>query len=362
MQYRTYGQTGKQVSVIGFGGMRFEDPKDTKQAVELVHYAYERGVNYFDTAPAYCNDLSESLMGEAFRDMDRDSFFVSTKSGAPQGDALRRDLEKSLERMGIEKIDFFHIWGVLSLEAWEQRKRGGAVAAALKAREEGLVEHVVFSTHMPGEEMLSVFEEHVMEGVTLGYNAINFPLRKRGLQGAAAAGLGVVTMNPLGGGLIPQFEEKFQFIKKDPADTIVQAALRFNLSHAEITSCLVGFKNREEVDAALKALDQFEPYGGEEVKRMEQEIEDAFDGLCTGCQYCMPCPAGLMIPQLMDGYNHMMLYHDEQQVINRMHWHWWLKPETAAACTECGECEDKCTQHLPIIERMKEMAKLKSNW
>jgi predicted aldo/keto reductase-like oxidoreductase len=296
-------------------------------------------------------------MGAAFKQMPRESFYASTKCGEADGDAVRKSLEKSLTRMNLQSVDFFHIWCVVTLDQWRKRVEGGAVAAAVKAKEEGLVSHVVVSSHLPGDELKDVLAEGPFEGVTLGYCALNFPFRQAAVDAAAEMQLGVVTMNPLGGGLIPRNPERFDFLRGPSDKNVVEAAIRFNVSNPAITCALVGFSNKEHVDQAVAAVEGFEPYPAEHVERLRREALAAYDGLCTGCGYCMPCPSGVAIPKLMDGYNHKILK-TEGSVADRLRWHWSLTPEAAAACTLCGACEDKCTQHLPIRERMKEIAEL----
>src|ERR1039458_6336321 len=121
MWYKPYGLTGKQVSVISFGGMRFTNPADIEGSAELLLHAHKSGINYFDTAPYYCQDKSEDIFGAAIRQMKPGTFYVSTKSSEPNGDKLRKSLDKSLKRLGVPKIHFFHIWCVISPEIWRQR-------------------------------------------------------------------------------------------------------------------------------------------------------------------------------------------------------------------------------------------------
>ena len=204
MWYKPYGQTGKQVSVIGLGGMRLPRPQDPQAMADLVVYAHDQGINYFDTAPLYCEDKSEEIMGRAFKAMPRDSFYCSTKCGSAKGDELRQSLERSLRRLGVEVIDFFHIWCLLRPGQLQERIDGGAIPAAVKAKEQGLIRHLVVSTHLPGAEIAKVLGTGTFEGVTLGYNVLNFPFRSEGVAAAQRLGLGVVTMNPLGGGIIPR--------------------------------------------------------------------------------------------------------------------------------------------------------------
>ena len=359
MLYREYGKTGKELSVIGFGGMRFDNPEDIDANAEIVLHAYRKGVNYFDTAPAYCEDKSEDIVGAAIKQMEPGTFYVSTKCSSPDGGKLRGRLEASLKRLGVERIDFYHIWCVMSKEAWQKRKAGGAVAAAWKAKEEGLIGHVAMSSHMPGNEMSDVLDEGLLEGVTLGYCAIDFPYRDEGVNAAGRLGLGVVTMNPLGGGLIPRNAERFSFLRGPENASVVAAALRFNVSNPAVTSAIVGFTTKQHVDEAVAAIEGFQPYSRARIEQIREHILDSFDGLCTGCGYCLPCSEGLPIPRIMDAYDFRTLTDgNDQQARNRLKWHWGLSPAEAAKCTECGDCEDKCTQHLPIRERMKEIAAL----
>ena len=358
MWTKKYGKTGKDVSVISFGGMRFPNPADIDASAELVRYAYEKGINYFDTAPFYCDDKSEDICGAAFAHMDRSKFYCSSKCGSPDGATFRESLEKSLKRLGVEQIDFFHVWCVLTMEAWQGRKDGGAVAAAMKAKEEGLIGHVVVSSHLKGEELAQVLGEGYFEGVTLGYCAINFPYRQRAVDAAEELDLGVVTMNPLGGGMIPDNADRFAFLQGSQDRSVVEAALRFNVSQPAITSALVGFSTKEQVDQAVAAVSDFQPFDAQRIEQIRQQVLGAFDGLCTGCGYCVPCPVGVDIPRMMDSYNQNVLYGEPKKMIPRLKYHWGMKPEQAAACSMCGKCEKVCTQHLPIRERLKEIAAL----
>ena len=365
MQYKEYGKTGKKVSVIGFGAMRFrkEDYSESfDQCVEILVRANELGINYFDTAPHYCDDKSEEILGEAFKSMPN-PFYVSTKSTIyleKTADEVRRRIEKSLKRMGLEKITFFHMWGILNMNQYRKvMAPGGPYEGALKAKEEGLIEHIAFSTHCSGDEIETIVNEGCYEGVTLGYNATNFAFRQKGIKAAYKKGLGVVTMNPLGGGIIPQNPEFFSFIKQDKNETLAQAALRFNISHKEITVALSGMKSIEEVEENVKAADTINQLTEEQLNKMAEKLNRSLDSLCTGCQYCMPCPQGIEIPKFMDAYNMHILGKSDKEVIDRIKGHWGVKKKRAAGCIACGRCEELCTQHLPIIERLKFMASVK---
>jgi predicted aldo/keto reductase-like oxidoreductase len=339
--------------MIGFGGMRFDGANDKETNAEVVVHAYNKGINYFDTAPGYGD--SEDVFGVAFRQMDRSKFYVSTKSSKSDPAALRSDLETSMKRMGVDCIDFFHIWWVVTLEDWASRVDGGAVAEAFKMKEEGLVKHVVLSSHLHGEGIAQVLSEAPLEGVLLGYCAINFPFRDAGVSAAGERGLGVMTMNPLGGGLIPRNADRFDFLRDTDDPSVVAAALRFNLSNPFITSALVGLTTKQQVDEACAAAENFTPYDDAHVAAIRERIEEKFDGICTGCGYCLPCPKELEIPKYMDAHDQGMLMDDLAVITGRLAMHWKLPPDQILQCNQCGQCEKKCTQHLPITQRLEKV-------
>lgn len=362
MLYKEYGKTGKKLSVIGFGGMRFEKQGvdwDLDYNAEMIHRANSLGINYFDTAPIYyCDSRSEDFFGYAFKNMPGE-FYVSTKSGERNGDELRRQLETSLRRMDVPKIDFFHIWCIMSLDDYRDRlKPGGPYEAAMKAKEEGLIDHVVASTHCNGAEIEIIADEGRFEGLTVGYNAINAPYRQQGLDAAYRNKMGIVTMNPLSGGLIPKNPQKFQYLCRDSNDSVVDAALRFNAAQKEITVVLAGMDTLESVEQNAAVgngnLDVPESW----IKGIKSQDNKLLDQLCTGCQYCLPCPQGVEISKHMDTYNLKLLEDPGHKSV--IEWYWGLSNRDAAKCTACGVCETKCTQHLNIIERLEEIQGWKS--
>ncbi len=360
MLYRTYGNTGKSCSVLGFGGMRFRNVDDREACVSMIVEAAEGGINYFDTAPAYFGVKSEELFGAGFRELRRRGrpYYCATKTTQSSEQGIRREIEAQLRRLDVEAIDFYHIWCILTPEAWQARKRDGVLATFRKLREEGLVRHVCVSSHLIGDEIETLLEEEGFEGVLFGYSAYNVPAREKAFAAVRRRSLGCVVMNPLGGGLIPQNPELFRFIKKSERQDVVEAALHFLWSHAEITTALAGFGDSREIQQALRAVAAFPGIDEEHVARVRGAMDGAFRDLCTGCQYCDDCPEKVPVPQLMDAYNHLALYGNNEAALDRLKWHWSTPASAAAACSECGQCEQACTQHLPIIERLKRVAAL----
>ena len=138
MIYREYGNTGAKVSVVGFGGMRFDELKSNEENAQLLLYAQSKGINYFDTAPTYCSDTSEDIFGVALKQMteSRDSYYISTK-GMPvdfdTADKARSAVEKSMKRLNVDKIDFYHVWCIRRIDHYElAMKKGGQYEGLLR--------------------------------------------------------------------------------------------------------------------------------------------------------------------------------------------------------------------------------------
>ncbi|MGI6433078.1 MAG: aldo/keto reductase [Sphaerochaetaceae bacterium] len=364
MIYREFGKTGKTVSAVGFGAMRFKreeyEKGDFSTSAKIVQHAHKKGVTYFDTAPDYCDGQSENILGEAFKQMERSSFYVSTKCGlhnATTADKARAMVEQSLTRMGLDYIDFYSMWCIKTPEEYrEVLKKGGIYEGALKAQQEGLIKHVCFTTHLSGEEIADVAHDDLFEAVTLGYNAINFAYRQKGIDACYDAGLGIVTMNPLGGGIIPQYPDYFSFLQRGD-DSLVVSALKFILSQNKATVVLPGMSSIQEVDENVLAAENLQSSSQNMLDEMATHLNTELNTLCTTCAYCDMCPEGIPIPRLLDSYNMYILTNgDKDALFSRIKNHWEIDPQWAAACTACGQCETLCTQKLPIIARLATIA------
>ncbi len=359
MIYHKYGSTGIDLSAIGFGGMRFENQNDVDACASLLKSAYDAGINYFDTAPGY--GKSEDLYGVALKEMkktrDEKPFYVSTKTMKAEPKEIREQLEVSLKRMNIDYIDFYYVWYVLTLEAYKGRKVKGALKEFERLKEEGLIKHICVSTHMIGTDIGEMLQDYPFDGVLLGYSVMNFPFRDAGLDSAAKLNRGVAVMNPLGGGIIPQYPDRFDFVKSKEEETVVESALRFLINDPRITVSLVGFSNQNDLAEAIRAVDGYQPIPKEKIQEIRDSLQGAFNELCTGCRYCDNCPEGVPVPKMMDAYNHYMLRDMPVAMVERLIWHWGIGPESDLIrnCIQCGNCEDACTQKLPIIERLAQI-------
>ncbi len=358
MIYRELGKTGRRVSVIGFGGMRFRAIDDRDACAAALERALALGITYFDTATGYFKGKSEERFGEVLADQP---VLISTKSSADTADGLRRDLDGALRRLRRPRVDILHIWCVMTFEEYRQRRAGGAVAAAQQARAEGLVGEVFLSTHMDGAAIAEALRDGDFAGVTLGFSAINAPYRAAGVAAAARRGLAVVCMNPLGGGVIPRNAERFAFLQGPDDRSVAEGALRYVVGAPGVSAALVGCADVAEVEAAAAAVTPFVPWTPARAAALRERLSRELDRLCTGCEYCVAgCPVRVPIPPLMMAYNQRLLGGGDAAVRRALSFEWDLKPAAADACTACGACEKVCTQKLPVIARLKHIAGLQA--
>lgn len=368
MYYKEYGNTGIKVPAVGLGTMRFDD-EDIKagrleKCAEIPLYALEKGINYWDTAPLYCDDKSEIVTGIALSQVKREDVMVTSKvnfnalDNDKSRDAFFRRLDKTLTRLQTDYLDFYYMWCLRTLDAYNEHRKY-LYEYFLEAKEQGLVKNIVFSSHMPGDEIVTALEPDKFKGMLIGYNALNYKFRQSGLEEAYNHGMGVVVMNPLGGGMIPQNPETFKYLTEGTDLTVPQAALRFVASHKEVSITLAGCTTKEHVDDAVKAVENLKERPAAEIIKDYEDKGVALNNLCTGCGYCVGCPKGIEIPKYMDAYNQRIFTGKEDDAIFRLNGMWGGLPrEIAGTCISCGKCEKLCTQHLPIIDRLGEISRM----
>jgi len=369
MIYKTFGNTGAKVSALGFGAMRLpmkeSDGKkivDEELAVPLMQYAFDMGVNYIDSAPGYCEKLSEVAVGKALKGY-RDKVYLSTKNPIEDndGDHWMGRLENSLKKLDTDYIDFYHFWGInlKGFQSWQGLKFG-PLEAAQKAKDQGLIKHISFSYHDAPENFKPIVDSGLFETVLAQYNLLDRS-NEENLAYAKSKGLGVVVMGPVGGGRLGAPSEKIQgMLKNKPAST-AEMALRFVLANESIDIALSGMSNLDQVKENVAVASRSGYLTEEElqhVRAMLDENKNLAKLYCTGCDYCKPCPQGIDIPYLFEIMNRHRVYQLTEhaksvykEVING----WgWRKSADASKCAACGTCEEKCPQKLPIIKQLQE--------
>jgi predicted aldo/keto reductase-like oxidoreductase len=364
MYYKQFGNTGLKVSAVGMGTMRYNDDDinagNLDKCSDVVLYAHERGINFFDSAPFYCQDKSEIITGMALSQLKRDSFFISSKTNLntldnkTSADDFRWRLENSLKRLKVDYLDFYYLWCMLDLEGFKMQY-DLLYPHFEQAKKDGLIRQITISSHMQGAELEKVVDSNSFDGMLIGYNALNYRFRQAGITAAYDKGMGIVVMNPLGGGLIPNNPETFSYLTEGTDLTVAQAALRFVASHREISVALAGCTTKAHVDDAVRAVENLVEQPAREVYEEYENKGMALNNLCTGCGYCKPCPQDIDIPKYMDAYNSHIF---GESMGDRLKYHWRIPISKAGECIQCEKCESLCTQHLPIIERLAEIALL----
>ena len=369
MQYTEFGKTGIKMSRLGFGAMRLPTKEvdgkkifDEEESIRMMQRAYELGVNYFDTAPGYCDTISEIIVGKAVKPF-RDKIYLSTKypTENASGDDFQQKLEHSLMQLDTDYIDFYHFWGI-SLDKYENKVDipDGPLARAIKMKEQGVIRNISFSFHDKPENMIEIIKRGngIFSSVLCQYNLLD-RANEDAIAFAHEQGLGVTIMGPVGGGRLGAPSKAIQDLMPGKVQSTAETALRFVMNNPNVNIALSGMSSMEMVEENARVASNMEPLSDEENTRLQAMMEEnkrLADLYCTGCNYCMPCPKGLNIPEIFK----LMNYHRVYQLTDYAKANYasigtnpWQKYENAAACVGCGLCEQKCPQHLKIREQLK---------
>jgi len=369
MQYREFGKTGIKMSTLGFGAMRLpmvgegEDRKvNYDMATPMMQKAFELGVNYIDTAPYYCDKDSEVAVGKALKGW-RDKVYVSTKNPIENdsADDWRKRLESSLTKLDTDYIDFYHFWGISqkSFRHWETLT-DGPLQAAERAKAEGLIKHISFSYHDSADNLRYIIDSGRFESVLIQYNLLDRS-NEENLAYAHEKGLGVVVMGPVGGGRLGKPSEVILNLLKNKPASSAEMAMRFVLANPNVDISLSGMETIQMVEENTKIAAQSGHLTEAEllqVKAMMEENKKLAQLYCTGCDYCKPCPQNIKIAHIFGIMNNHKVYeltdHAKAAYAELMAGTGWVKSKLYDSCIQCGECEQKCPQKLPIIKQLKE--------
>ena len=372
MEYRRFGKTNENISVITLGGMRYkhgwEPPRARLPAasiancVETTRQAFAAGINHIETAHGYMK--SEHLYGVALKELQtpRADFKMMTKGSPMTVDETRRLVEEQLAALDLDYVDFYGWHGINNEERLQAAiATGGPVEALHRLKEEGMIRHIGFSTHGPLEVILKAIATDLFSFVNLHYYYFfqrNFPAVK--LAGEKDMGVFIISPNEKGGQLWNPSQKVRQLCEPW---TAIQFNGRFCLSHPEITTLSMGMHAPEHFEQNLVVLNDnesdspaFEPIKS----RMDAPLGE-IAGFCTLCNECLPCPENINIPEvlrfrnLVEGYE-MTDYGKFRYNMLEGKGHWF--PGTFAFhCTECGDCLPRCPENLDIPRLLKETHK-----
>lgn len=332
MEKRMLGKTGFEVSAVGFGGIPIQRV-DEDLAYALIEEAYNRGINFIDTARGYME--SESLLGAALEKFGRDKFILATKSMARTYDGVKEEFEISLKNLRTDHIELFQFHNIKSKEELDMiMGEDGAYKAIKEYQDRGIIKEIGLSSH--SVDLLDIALD------TDYFSTIQYPYNPVETQGEAvfkkakSKNIGVIVMKPLAGGAIPMGE----------------LCIRFILENKDVSVAIPGMDSLEQIQENTRPAIDGKPLTDEERNILSKEAFTLGEEFCRRCGYCAPCSVGIDIPTqfIMDGYYTRYNLQD------------WAKTRydslelKASDCTDCGICEDKCPYNLPIRRMLKRVS------
>ncbi len=362
MRYRVLGKTGVEVSALGFGCMRFPtlegDAIDEAKAIEMIRFGIDNGINYLDTAFFYHGGNSERLVGKAVKDGYREKAYIATK--LPLGnvnceDDVERIFNEQLEKLDVNYIDFYLLHAVNN-DSWDNRVVKYNIMPKLeKLKAQGKIRHIGFSFHddlWVFKKVIDAYDGFEFCQIQFNYIDVDYQAGVEGLEYAASKDLGVIVMEPLLGGKLANLNEKVAE-KLGEEKNPVEWALDFVWNRPEVGMLLSGMGSMQMVEDNIGYAEKAQ--AGMLSERQLNMLADAkrtFDELnlvpCTGCEYCMPCPAGVLIPQVFSAFNNITV--GGRRLVKE------IFPDienNASLCKKCGKCEAACPQHIKIIDMLK---------
>ncbi len=339
MERMVLGRTGLEVQRLGFGGIPIQRVSEA-EAVATVRRAVERGIDFIDTSRAY--STSERRIGLALREMDGAAsvgrrVVLASKSHARTADAVRADLETSLQNLGRDYIDIYKCHFVASYADYQRvTGSGGALEALLKARDEGLIGHIGITSH--NLEVLSrSLDDDLFDVIMVCFSFLEPQARETIIPKALEKNVGVLAMKPFSGGVIEDS----------------RLALKYTLAEPGVL-VLAGVESPDLVDANWNVLEEVSYQGvalTEEENARIADLQRMYDKVfCRRCDYCQPCTENIPIQSVLG----------VRSMVKRMGMDLFKKGpflagiERARNCAECGECATRCPYDLPIPDLIKE--------
>ncbi len=327
MKTMKLGKTDLVISEVGFGAIpiiRLEHP----EAVRVLRHAYEKGITFFDTANAYRD--SEDKIGSAFEGM-RDRVVLASKTLRRDGEGVRKHLERSLRLLRTDHLDLYQLHQIAQETTWEAvTAPGGALEEAIRARDVGKIRYLGVTSHsMP--MALRLIRTGLFSTVQVPFNFIEDGAAEELLPAASQLGVGFIVMKPFGGGAIDN----------------AGIALKFLRQYPEIVP-IPGFEATEQVDEICDIYAHSNTVTERDRSIMERYRQELGNRFCRRCEYCQPCPHGVMITPAM-GYP-IVAKKMSPEVATE-----FLKApmESVPLCTECGACIQLCPYDLPVPEILK---------
>jgi predicted aldo/keto reductase-like oxidoreductase len=343
---------------------------DQPEAIKMIRHSIDNGVNYVDTAYPYHGGESERVVGKALKEGYREKVRLATKMPSwlvEKYEDFDKYLDEQLEKLDTTHIDYYLLHG-LNTKRWPLLKELGVFEWAEKAKEDGRIKYLGFSFHDEYpvfERILEDAEHFTFCQIQLNYMDTEYQAGIKGLKLAAEKGLAVVIMEPIKGGKLgvtPPQDVIDVWSKSEVKRTPADWALQWVWNLPEVSVVLSGMSMMRHVEENLVSASNSGPGT---LKTYElvlvEEAKNAYLNLgfvgCTACNYCMPCPSGVAIPEILGLYNEYY-QSGRSDEIKTKYWE-QITPETHSSnCISCAACEAQCPQNLPIIKFMGETARM----
>lgn len=388
MEMRKDVLTGKPVSLLGFGCMRLpvidakQDQIDIARAQEMIDYAYENGVNYFDTAYPYHEGKSELFIGESLKKYPRDSFFLADKMpgwSIKSAEDAPRIFYEQLEKCQVEYFDYYlcHSVGRDATHFTDVYEKFGVLEFLLRMKKEGKIRHLGFSFHGPQDCFKPILDYHDWDFVQIQLNYVDWTYQdaREKYEMLTKRGIPCVVMEPVqGGNLVKLCDKSVERLKAaEPDRSIASWAIRFAASLPNVMTVLSGMSDMAQVKDNADTIGHFKALNEQDQELLEQARRDFLSSgsiPCTGCRYCMDCPSGVDIPRVFFLYNRCVEHpkwtkeakapeeiKTNASIFFEMY-HILPTNNRAGSCISCDICKPLCPQSIAISERMQEIRDL----
>ncbi|OOB79428.1 MAG: hypothetical protein BEN18_04010 [Epulopiscium sp. Nuni2H_MBin001] len=382
MEYRKIAKEGAEVSLLGYGCMRFPTKGrgiDKELAFSQMKLAFDNGVNYYDTAYPYHAGKSEVILGEFIKKYNiRDKIFIADKLPTflvTKAEQINKYFDTQLKRLDTTYIDYYLMHMLTSISDWEKLKSLGILEFIDKKKKNGQIKHIGFSFHGKPDEFIKILEDYPWEFCQIQYNYLdeNNQAGKAGLKRAEALGIGVVVMEPLrGGSLAAKAPDKVKEIFKSYKQQRSAAywGLRFVMNHQGVGTVLSGMNVIEHIKdnidvASHTSINSMSKEEHDIINQVKKVYADLMKVPCTGCNYCMPCPFGVDIPTTFSEYNSIYFFNSplfyKFQYMARAEGMVGGGKAGADLCVNCKKCMKHCPQDIAIPTKLSEAHKNLNN-
>ena len=360
---------GKEISRLGFGGMRFPkngDEVDVDAAVQLLRKAYEMGINYFDTAMVYHKGESEKIFGKAFEPYPRDSYLIEDKMSiwlCSDEEDMKARFYNQLKTLKTDYIDFYLVHS-LNRNHYKKVKDLHCVEFLQQMKQEGKIKHLGFSFHDTYQVFTQILNDYTWDFVQIQLNYLDWHNQgaEQLYRELERRNLPVMVMEPVRGGYLATIdsERAKPFLELEPQRSIASWAIRWVESLPQVAVVLSGMSDLQQLEDNVATMTHFEPMNEQElaaIDRVVEEIRKVNEIPCTGCRYCMDCPMGVDIPEIFSIYSQYKIFgkekafvQDYEEVVEH--------GNGAEHCVRCMACTTKCPQMIAIPDKLEMIAKL----